>query len=329
MLSPVARLFAPLAAAALLAALALPARAEAGTFCRSTSCGEPLCSGPGEAPFEDPSCPPLRWARTCVGISVQKNASRFFPLELATELVQKAFSAWTGAECASGDRPRLFVEDMGPVACDALEYNRTAGNANIVIFRDGVWPHGSTSGHLGLTTVTFDTKTGEILDADIEINSSINGAEGTPTDEGRRITVTDEGADFDLLSILTHEAGHFLGLGHDLDEDSGDPDTMASTYGGRDDADSLALRSLEPDDVEAICAVYDPLAGPPVEACDNPLPRHGFSPECVAEQTEGSCAFAPSFPSRPGRAALLAALTALAWLARRGARGEARRAQRA
>lgn len=59
------------------------------------------------------------------------------------------------------------------------------------------------------------------------------------------------GKPVDTLSVVTHEQGHFLGLGHTNVSGA----TMEAAYFGGD-----ALRSIEQDDVDGVCALY-PLGG--------------------------------------------------------------------
>jgi hypothetical protein len=162
------------------------------------------------------------------------------------------------------------VQDLGRVACDQLEYNASAGNANIVMFRDGAWPHRSSSHNIALTTTTFDPDTGELFDADIELNSA-----------DFDLTAGDEAVAYDLESVIVHEVGHFLGIGHTNVEGA----TMLPVYTQGD----TGLRTLEGDDIAAICALYPPTS---VDETCNPLPRHGFSPACKDLQTEGTCGIA-------------------------------------
>ena len=65
----------------------------------------------------------------------------------------------------------LFRAVPPDVACRRHEYNAGQGNANIILFHDEVWPYQGTSNTLALTTLTFNTDTGEIYDADMEINA--------------------------------------------------------------------------------------------------------------------------------------------------------------
>ncbi len=138
-------------------------------------------------------------------------------------------------------------------------------NANIITFRDDGWPYVGGGNTLALTTVTYHLKTGEIYDADMEINSfDVALSQG------------DDDVSFDLLSIATHEAGHFLGLSHSSDHDA----TMFADYR----PGTASLRDLSQDDLDGICAVYPP--GEPIKGCD-PTPRHGFSALCAARSARG------------------------------------------
>ena len=60
---------------------------------------------------------------------------------------------------------------MGPVECDRVKYNQDFGNQNVIVFRDDKWDKNDSSNTLALTTVTFNPDTGEIYDADIELNT--------------------------------------------------------------------------------------------------------------------------------------------------------------
>jgi hypothetical protein len=281
------------AAVALVAALAPGA---AAAYCRASTC-EP--SGTRCTPEQAEDCGvAIKWTRPCVGISVQKDASKKVSLYDARTALHRAFVSWQEAKCEEGGVPGVYVQDLGAVDCDQVEYNGKAGNANVVIFRDTKWPHPSGPHNIALTTVTYDTKTGEIFDADMEINVA-----------QYQITLEDATADYDLQSVFTHEAGHFLGLAHS-------PDTSATMFAVYTPG-STAFRSLAADDVSGICAVYPPQKIDTGKC--NVLPRHGFSPYCAEKQTEGSCA------TRPGRAEAWGfAVAALALAAARARRRRAR-----
>lgn len=226
---------------------------------------------------------PLFWRSACVGYSVQRSASRQVDLATASEVAASAFSQWTAASCASdaagSSRTSIDVRDLGPVDCAEVAYSQTSGNQNVIVFRDDAWPHHDGGSMLGLTTLSFNPDTGEIFDADMEINTADNDISvGDPISAGS----------YDLASILTHESGHFLGLSHS--EDLGA--TMFASY---DPARGL-MRRLTSDDVAGICSIYraagvratgvEPFEMP-ASAC-NPTPRRGFTTTC-AEPLRPSC----------------------------------------
>jgi hypothetical protein len=267
-----------------LAMFASPGRALA--YCQTTLCGNGY-SGVRCSPAQAEDCgTPLRWPSRCMGYSLHEGASSRVGYATLAPIVAKAFSAWTNATCG-GDPAGLAVFDLGPVACNQKEYNLQGGNANVVFFHDDEWPYAGAGNTLALTTVTFNLDDASILDADLEINGTVD------------LTVVDEGAQFDLQSIVTHEAGHMLGLAHSAETQA----TMYVQYGPGD----TSLRTLHPDDAQALCASYPPAD---VSGCD-PTPRRGLASICnapPASEDEASCACrtAPSRTSRSGALACLA-----------------------
>jgi hypothetical protein len=245
---------------------------------------------------------PLYWPGACVSFSVQKDGSplRKISEKTAEQVISTAFGQWTGADCGNGAHPSIAMHDHGPISCDKQEYNQNSGNANIFMFRDKAWPYAGDAGTgasvetLALTTVTYNVNTGEIYDADVEINSH-----DTP------ITVGDQNVQADLASILTHECGHFLGMAHTPVVDA----TMYPSYQFGD----TSLRSLAPDDVAGICAIYPPdrQVGP----C-YPTPRHGYSDSCASPPASGCACSAAGRRAAPRGGLLCAALVALGLLAR-------------
>jgi hypothetical protein len=240
----------------------------ASAFCRTTTCDPNDASEHCKKDADECVITglPLSWRSSCVTVGIQQAASpkNGFSFDEVAEVVEQAFGAWMQADCGGDKHPSIDVQLIGPIECGVSEYNSKVGNANIVLFLEDEWPHAGAGNAIGLTTTRFDTETGALWDADMELNAfSGNLSIGDPI----------EGAD--LLSVITHEAGHFLGLSHSLDPSA----TMKFVYDpGRDGA---SFRSLSPDDVEGICAVYPPGRKPATTSCEN---RHGFSEQCGEDQ---------------------------------------------
>jgi hypothetical protein len=87
--------------------------------------------------------------------------------------------------------------------------------------------------------------------------------------------------DTDLPSVVLHEAGHVLGIGHSDWATS----TMTSGYV----SGSVDARVLKADDIRAICDQMPPSDLPPV--CDAE-PLGGFSARCD-DVSDGCCSMAP------------------------------------
>jgi hypothetical protein len=255
---------------------------DAGLYCRSTTCPVPdgwpqgrSCQPPGWsetcAKADKPRVNvPLWWRSSCVGVSLNERSGRKVSYEAASEAVHQAFWQWTTAICGPSGGPSIDWRDMGPVSCNRATYDKKGPNQNVIVFQDDAWPHDEkTAGRtLALTTVTFDVDTGEIFDADMELN--------TRTHDIR------VGGEHDLQSVITHEAGHFLGLAHSSDE-------HAVMYG--EDDGTTKKRTLTRSDILGICAIYrpdgvrsvsalvDPSGVVPASACD-PTPRRGLTSAC-------------------------------------------------
>jgi hypothetical protein len=297
-------------AAALIGVLA---PTSAGAFCRTTTTPVIADFQPSQTKCWDQGLP-LFWRNACVGYSLQRDASRQVNFDDAANGLARAFARWAGATCPTQGpgRSRVSVDlrDLGGVECAEVAYNLNGPNQNVIMFRDAAWPHGDTANTIALTTVTFNPDTGEIYDADMEINTA-----------DKRVTLNDpvpvDGYDFD--SIVTHEAGHFLGLAH-----SGDPRaTMFGTYV----PGASAMRELTSDDVAGICAAYRPAAARAVPSADaaevpacDPSPRRGFTAACAEPPKRGCSGASGASSPAPGWAALGVALAG-ALMRRRSRRG--------
>ncbi len=305
----VGRLLARSALAACALAATMAAATPARAFCRTTT----RSVAPDFQPTRDRCWDqgvPLFWKNACVGYSINRFASKQVSYEDAANGIARAFTRWTGASCptdGSGNaRVSIDVRDMGPVECDRVKYNQEFGNQNVIVFRDDKWDKNDSSNTLALTTVTFNPDTGEIYDADMEVNT-----------HEHRVTLQDPvpSDGYDFASILTHETGHFLGLAHSGDSRA----TMFASY----QPGQTAMRNLTQDDVTGICTVYRPdgsrlvLEGKATsgDSCD-PTPRHGFARECAPPAKTG-CFSVTGATTSGSAAGVLALLPVIALAVRR------------
>ena len=274
---------------ALACVLVLSAAAPAAAYCRSTTC-DPTSEEEDACWLDENGCEvgghPLFWRSRCATYSVQRDGSplRGISFEDAARVIADALAQWSSVDCG-GQAPSLEFIPTEPVDCNQQEYNDDGPNANIWTFRDDDWPYEDEGWTLALTTTTFDVETGEIYDADVEVNTFEHA-----------IGVGISAWPNDLESIITHEAGHVLGLGHSLDLTA----TMYPIY-------VRGMCVLGEDDRRGMCAVYPPYR----EAADCvPVPRHGFSTACGENSDGGGCGC--TIAAGPQRARSVAAL--LVWL---------------
>lgn len=258
------------------------------------------------------SGPLLRWPSSCVSFDVQEDGSKLrgIDYDAANEAIQTAFEQWLNADCG-GHGPAISIMNYGPVECRRAEYNQDAGNANVIMFRDDSWPYANAIDTLALTTLIFnagedenDPEAGEIYDADVEVNTFESGMKIAPPNQiGQN--------DVDFASVITHELGHFLGLSHSNVEGS----TMGQSYV----LGQTEMASIEPDDVEGICAALQPDRSTSSSSCE---PRHGFSSTCSVP--DSGCSTSPGRSRQGGW--LLALLGLSSPLLRRLRRADRRRA---
>jgi hypothetical protein len=275
-----------LCSALVLAAATLAAAAPASAFCRSTTCKGKDCT------LDDDGCPKdgkkLFWTSSCVGFSfdvqlLSSQGEKLYSKKLdpvkATNSIRKAFVEWSSIDCpdGSGQADMRFVE-LSEVSCRVSAYNAKGPNVNVVLFQDDSWKYRGEDNTLAKTTVTFDPSTGEILDADIEVNTAINDV--TVVDPVGGEEAFDPNVKYDLRSLMTHEIGHFLGIAHSPYPDA----TMFASYS----EGTTDLRSISDDDREALCAAYPPARG----AFCAPDPRGGLLKDCgpVADDATGAAA---------------------------------------
>ena len=174
--------------------------------------------------------PSLSWSKRNLTYAFMAGGTTHLPMDQTFATLRASFQTWVGvSECTAPNRQTdiTFTEEPNVVTQDLVGYDflHPDQNHNLMIFRDDGWPHPGQQGSriIALTTTTYSSQTGEILDADIEFNSA-----------NFEFTIGDVIIKTDLMNTAVHEIGHILGLGHPDLWTAIDPDcvtgaTMCST----------------------------------------------------------------------------------------------------
>ena len=237
---------------------------------------------------------PLWWRNACVSYDLQQDAAASFPT--AAALSATCFAKWTTTSAPPRRRwhsgVSIDVRDLGPVACDQVQYNQDQGNQHVIIFHDDVWPLLRLEQHP------------RAHDGDLRPvhRRNLRRRHG---DQRHRLPRAERPRSADRLRPREHHDARGRAL-------SGD-----GAFGGHRRHDVRQLRAWVDDDARAsgrrlrgLCSIYlpdrRPRRGEPVWptangaskiACD-PTPRHGFSTQCGTAPSK-SCDVSPA--PRAGR----------------------------
>ena len=201
--------------------------------------------------------------------------------------VRRAFRRWTQVTCDGKPTSLAFVEQADSRTSLKLGVKAPADYA--IYFRDDDWLEEERD--LALTRQDPFLNSGQIAAANIEVNTF---------DQTFRLA-DDQPGDFDLEAVLTHEAGHYIGLDHSPVRGS----VMAPAYcDGQKPCPrpTEELRALGDDDLAAVCRLYPPTTAAPKQGC-------------------GVAAAAVDRPSVAGVGTLVFPLVVLSVRRRRGSRG--------
>jgi hypothetical protein len=157
------------------------------------------------------------------------------------DAVTRGFTTWQNVATSS-----VGFEFGGFVSARPLDQD----GANVIGFAD----RPDLERTLASTSFLIDTRSGEIVESDIFFNSNFQWSVSPAGEPGR----------FDVQSIATHEAGHFLGLGHSA---LGETETIPT--GGRRllsaasvmfpiaySAGNIVDRELKADDIAGVSDIY-------------------------------------------------------------------------
>ena len=157
--------------------------------------------------------------------------------------VAASFSTWSQVPTASLSASFAGFTNAEPVRDDG---------ATVI----GLQPHEELERTLGVTAFTLDRTTGTLVEADIYLNTSSAFAWS--------VAANGEANRFDVQSIVTHEVGHLIGLGHSLLGE-----TVLRPEGGRRVTSKRSVmfpiaylvgtildRTLQDDDIAGVSAAY-------------------------------------------------------------------------
>ncbi len=267
----------------------------------------------------------LIWCSQCNGFSIHSSGSPEIDIADIRAAVTTAAAAWGQVDCdGAGTTPTFAFQLIGDTTAPS-GYLSGGANANTVSFNT-LWRMDANhqSQVIAITLTTFNNQTGEMLDADIEMNQR---SDQNPNGF-HFVTDAPTPDDADLGTIIRHEMGHALGLGH-----ADEPASIMYFSAGRGE-----VRTITADDVDGLCHAYGPAPDVPRpnRACDSvtpviatsdcvgrmPTPYGGYSPDQYGGRVVGGCSITPPKPPRstPGFLLSIAAitLTTLVFNTRRG-----------
>ena len=186
---------------------------------------------------------PTSWFTQCIPIWLNDQESLTLNIEAVEQDLQRALSEWEGVECADLAFVYRGQTSYGGIGFDP---NPHAVNQNIVSFVQAQSDWLTDPLAVALTTVTSCQNETEVcaegttIDADIQINEAyyvFTASDAEPRD--RRM---------DLLSILTHEVGHLIGLDH--------PPLPEATMFMSSVEGEIKKRDLAVDDERGLCDIF-------------------------------------------------------------------------
>ncbi|MCA9639541.1 MAG: hypothetical protein H6718_02950 [Polyangiaceae bacterium] len=179
-----------------------------------------IVSGAAELRYTETGYP-QRWAAKSLTLSVEADLSRISPDAVGAasravavwqeqaELPRVSLESEAPAEQSEDDAevPRLDAADLVPDGKNTIGYRRL-----------------NLPGHrkdLAITVAYSDPRTGEVVEADIYVNARrdfgmLNESREVVPSCATTNSSSQCGSRYDLQSVLTHELGHFFGLGEDV-----------------------------------------------------------------------------------------------------------------
>ncbi len=232
--------------------------------------------------IEKPGVPRLHWTRSCSSYAF--NEQLFERISLLDESQVRrsfddSFGNWAAVDCG---RAPFLVQQTDVLSVDegvAFDWD-IVNTSTITAHSAEAWVDKEYSSEVvALTTIFHDPDTGEIFDVDMELNA---GAGDFTNCAGRC-----EFGRIDIRNTITHEAGHYFGLGHSAVAGA----TMAKyAFDGRE----IEKATLEEDDRAGYCALDLPAHACPTGGCS--CPPAPIYPSGKKSRESSACAVAEPGP---------------------------------
>jgi len=228
----------------------------------------------------------FKWPQSCVMLTA-------YPADFVSRMpLDQIMSATTGSADAwsTVSDPCTYLDITVDYSTAAMPRANPRDQQSMVIFRTMTWCKLKADGlcdtsmmydpaALALTTVSARMSTGQITDADIEVNALYfmwgDLVANPPTSNGPQL--------HDLRNAMTHEMGHLIGLDHTCfppgstmprpNDDMGQPvpdcnlasqEVIETTMFPSANSGDVDKRTLAPDDQRAVCEIYPAASDPNV-----------------------------------------------------------------
>jgi hypothetical protein len=197
-----------------------------------------------------PKGPSLYWRNRTVVMRPSISYDSNLPQETLIEAMEWAAAQWSGR---NGADFRFVIGEPTDQRWVGYDWSHTRPNYNIVTVRKpsgtdfySDWAHKTNV--LAMTSITFVHRTGEIVDADIELNADLYEF----TDCHKRPVMCLSSSRFDTNNTMTHEFGHVAGFDHpEILEDG----TMMTMY-AESAPGEITKRWLSEEDISGITFLY-------------------------------------------------------------------------